>query len=116
MASEAVRRLQHVSPMTPTSADHSTGVNHATDESLGTHDVLRLSRAVARQYDARLNIVGVTGTNGESGRVELLVTVEGCHAEPCVLMLNVTRVGRAAFELELRQKLHDALSAHLTRS
>jgi hypothetical protein len=60
--------------------------------------ITKMSRAVAANYDPRLHVMGVVSTDGESGRVELLVTIHGCHAEPCVIMLNVTRLGKGAFQ------------------
>ena len=75
--------------------------------------ITTMSRAVAADYDPRLHVMGVVSTDGESGRVELLITIDGCHAEPCVIMLNVTRLGRAAFERDLREKFRDALASHL---
>jgi hypothetical protein len=75
--------------------------------------ITRMSRAVAADCDPRLSVMGVVSTDGESGRVELLVTIEGCHTEPCIVMLNVTRLGQAAFERDLREKFRDALASHL---
>ena len=78
--------------------------------------ITTMSHAVAADYDPRLHVVGVVSTDGESGRVELLLTIEGCHTEPCVIMLNVTRLGQAAFERDLREKFRDALVSHLVPS
>ena len=85
------------------------------DETLTIDTVAALSRAVATAYDTRLRVVGVTSTNGESGRVELIVTIHGCHSDPCIIMLNVTRSRRDAFERELREKFRDALASHVAR-
>jgi hypothetical protein len=75
--------------------------------------ITTMSRAVAADYDPRLHVMGVVSTDGESGRVELLLTIEGCHTDPCVIMVNVTRLGQAAFERDLREKFRDALASHL---
>jgi len=91
--------------MTPTSAVD-------RDPILSIDDVVALSRDVAAEYDSRLQVIGVTSTAGESSRVEVLVTVRGCHREPCVLMVNLTRQGQEAFERDLREKLRRALLAH----
>jgi hypothetical protein len=56
----------------------------------------------------------VASTAGESSRVEVFVTVRGCHQEPCVLMVNLTRQGHQAFERDLREKLRRALVTHTT--
>jgi hypothetical protein len=75
-------------------------------------EVTRISRAVAREYDGALEVLGVASAEGGTGRVELLVTIAGCHREPCVLMLNLARAEHAAFERELRSKFRAALAAH----
>lgn len=82
------------------------------DEALTIETVSAISRDITAKYDPRLQVMGVAPTDGEGGRAELLVTIRGCHQEPCVLMLNVTRLGQAAFERELREKLHGALVTH----
>jgi hypothetical protein len=89
-------------------------VDHA--ETLTLDTITALSRAVAGAYDERLRVVGVTSTDGESGRVELIVTIHGCHVDPCIIMLNVTRSRREAFERELRDKFRDALASHVTET
>ena len=78
---------------------------------LSLQQVTQISRAIV-EAEKDLDLIGVASTDGASGRVELLVTIAGCHAGPCVLMLNLTRGERAAFERELRTKLHEALSTH----
>jgi hypothetical protein len=55
---------------------------------------------------------GVTSVEGGAGRAELLITIEGCHREPCSLVLNMDRAERATLEGELRTKLRDALARH----
>jgi hypothetical protein len=82
------------------------------DQALTIETVSAISRDITAKYDSRLRVMSVAPTDGEGGRAELLVTIRGCHHEPCVLMLNVTRLGQAAFERELREKLHDALVTH----
>jgi len=94
--------------MTPTStADR--------EPNLSIDAVTTLSRDVAAEYDSRLEVIGVTSTAGDSSRVEVFVTVRGCHQEPCVLMVNLTRHGQEAFERDLREMLQRTLLAH-TRS
>jgi hypothetical protein len=41
----------------------------------------QISRAVAREHDPVLHAAGVTSTEGGSDRIELLITIEGCHQE-----------------------------------
>ena len=91
--------------MTPTNATD-------RDEVLSIDTVSMLSREVAAEYDSRLEIIGVASTAGENSRVEVFVTVRGCHQEPCVVMVNLTRQGHEAFERDLRENLRRALGAH----
>jgi hypothetical protein len=83
-------------------------------EILSIDTVTELSRDVAAEYE-RLEVIGVASTAGESSRVEVFVTVRGCHREPCILMVNLTRQGHQAFERDLREKLRRALTAHTGR-
>jgi len=93
--------------MTPTNATD-------RDEVLSIDTVSMLSREVAAEYDSRLEIIGVASTAGENSRVEVFVTVRGCHQEPCVVMVNLTRQGHEAFERDLRENLRRALVTHTT--
>jgi len=83
------------------------------EEGLTIKTVTALSTAIAAKYDSRLRVVGVASTDRENERVELLVTIRGCHREPCMVMLNVTRRGEDAFAEDLREKFHDALVSHV---
>ena len=74
--------------------------------------VTRISREVATQVDQRLSVAGVTVTEGGGDRVELLVTVGGCHREPCRHLLNIRRAEPSEFEHDLRAKLLAALTEH----
>ena len=65
---------------------------------MNSDEVTRISRDVAREYDGALEVVGVT--------------IVGCHRDPCVLMLNLSRAEHHAFENELRSKFREALAAH----
>jgi hypothetical protein len=82
------------------------------DEILSMNTVTALSRDIAAEYDSRLEVIGVASTAGESSRVEVFVTLRGCHPEPCILMVNLTRQGHRAFEHDLRETLRRALVAH----
>ena len=77
-------------------------------------DVTRISRDIAADYDRRLQVIGVASSDAESGRVELLVTIHGCHRDPCVIMLNVSRTGQSEFERDLHDKFRHALASHVT--
>ena len=69
-----------------------------------------ISRAVAQECDPRLAVVSVATSGGSSARVELLVTIEDCREEPCVVMVNVTRADQGALERDLREKFRHALN------
>jgi len=79
--------------------------------SMNLDAVTAISRTVVSEHDSRLTVLGVT-SGGGTDRVELLITIGGCHEAPCVLMLNLTRTEPSAFADELRAKLVDALRAH----
>ena len=74
--------------------------------------VAAIGREVATDLDERLSVVSVNATDGGSSRVELLVTVSGCHVEPCMHLINVSRFDSKAMEREIRAKLQNAISAH----
>ena len=74
--------------------------------------VAAIGREVAARVNQRLSVVSVTTTEGGSDRVELLVTVSGCHAEPCMHLINVSRAAPEMLEREVREKLEDALTSH----
>ena len=80
--------------------------------SLAMSEVAYLSRSIANEVAGPFRVDAVTTTDGGSERAEIVVSIEGCHEGPCRFMLNVTRAERAAFENELRTKLHDALDRH----
>ena len=80
-------------------------IGHMT---LNPDSVTALSREIARQVDPRFEVLGVTSIDGGSDRVELLVTLKGCHREPCTVMVNVSR----ADQQQLRETLHQALANH----
>lgn len=71
-----------------------------------------ISRSVAAEFSPAFTVVGVASTAGGSDQVEVLITIVGCHKEPCRLLIHLNRADRSALELELRAKLRDALFAH----
>ena len=86
-----------------------------SDTMVSLEAVARISRAVALEHGRALNVVGVTSTDADAERVELLITIEGCHNEPCRFVVNVNRGERDEFEVALRAKLSQALQAHHSR-
>jgi hypothetical protein len=78
-----------------------------------TDELVALSRRVARQIHPGLHVSGILAAEGGTGRAELLISIEGCHAEPCSLVLNVDRSDPASAERDLSAKLRTAIAEHL---
>jgi hypothetical protein len=78
-------------------------------------EVMAISSEVVGRYPRQppLEFVAVMPSDGESGRVEVMVTISGCHKEPCRLILNLSRHDRTGLADELRHKLQRALQSHL---
>jgi hypothetical protein len=79
---------------------------------LAQEEITTISLDVIRQYPRPLELVGIMSSEGGSSRVEIMVTVKGCHDEPCRLLLNLSRGDQTALEIELREKLQSALRTH----
>ena len=75
--------------------------------------ITALSQEVIRQQGRALDVVTVATTGGDSQRVEILVTVTGCHKDPCRFILNVSRADSQEFAREFRTKLSGALLKHV---
>lgn len=67
---------------------------------------------VAEHAPSSVEVLGVVSSDGDSKRVEVLVTIAGCHPEPRLFALNLTRASQPQLEQELRVQLRDALQAH----
>ena len=74
-------------------------------------EVTRRTRTIAREFSSSLDVTRVVANDGESDHVELLLTISGCHAEPCAIMVNLPRDPQT-FDAELRSRIHEALAAH----
>jgi hypothetical protein len=81
--------------------------------SLQLDSIRAISRAVAERQGLRLEDVQIVSGIGGTDRVEVLITIAGCHRDPCSLLLNLTRIDRPQFEEELAAKLRDALGSHV---
>jgi hypothetical protein len=78
------------------------------------HDqIFAISRDVIQRYPQPLEFVGVMAAEGGSNRVEIMVTVRGCHQEPCRLLLNLSRQNQSSLQTELRRTLQASLRAHV---
>lgn len=73
--------------------------------------VTEVARSVIAESGRKVELLSVL-PNGGSERVELLITICGCHTNPCNLLLNITRTDETELEDELRDKLREALLAH----
>ena len=70
-------------------------------------DVRRIAADAAKQQDPRLEVVAATASGeGESGYAEVILTVRGCRAEPCRVLIGVSRDAS-------EQECHDAVTASL---
>jgi hypothetical protein len=74
--------------------------------------IAEISRSVALERGRALQVVGVTATDGGAGRAEILVTIEGCHRDPCRFLINISRAEGEEFEREFRAELRKVLRAH----
>jgi hypothetical protein len=75
-------------------------------------ELAELTRKLAWQINPHLRVSGVLAAGG-GGHTELMVAIEGCHAQPCFLALNIDRSGGAAIERELGDELRAAIAVHL---
>jgi hypothetical protein len=75
--------------------------------------VRRIAQDAAREQSRMLKVAGVVLGAGGSDYVELLVTIEGCRADPCQLSLGVFRnVSEAALKHAVSEQLRRHLEAH----
>jgi hypothetical protein len=58
---------------------------------LNIDELSDIVRDVVKEFRDDLDLVSVASTHGGITRVELLVTISGCHRDPCVLLVNVSR-------------------------
>jgi len=80
--------------------------------SVNLEQVHAISRLVALEHGRGLAVDGVTFSDGGTDRVEILVSISGCHTGPCRFSLNVSRADGVDFEREFRAKLITALQKH----
>ena len=72
-------------------------------------DVQRIATEVAARESQDLS-VAVTRSEGESAYAELIVTLMGCAAEPCRILIGVDR---DMTDSQFRVAVRDALRQHL---
>jgi hypothetical protein len=79
---------------------------------LSLAELTHIAESIAREHTPTLQVASVASSDGDGGRVELLITVVGCHDDPCTLLLNLSRQGRPQFEADLRAQLRSTLATH----
>jgi hypothetical protein len=79
--------------------------------SLTLSDVRRIAADVAKQQDPPLEVMGATPAEGDSAYAEVMLTIRGCHVEPCRMLIGVSR---DASEPECRRVLQERLQQHRT--
>jgi len=81
---------------------------------LAYQDITKIGGEVIRKYPHQtVEFVSVVSSGGD--RVEVMVTVTGCHTQPCHLMFNLPRSDKASFEHEFRRQLERELQEHTRR-
>ena len=76
---------------------------------LNLTDVRRIAAEVARKENPDLEVVAARAER-DSPYTEVIITIRGCSAEPCQLLIGVSR---DATEHEFRVSVHDRLREHL---
>ena len=76
---------------------------------LAPEEITVIARAVLAQSHPSVFLTGVSASEGGSNRVELLISLEGCHPK----LLNFDRVDRQRFEEDFRLQLRNALDEHI---
>ncbi len=78
-----------------------------------TLEALRhIAQDVAAAHDPKLKVVAAALTSGGSAYAELTVTIEGCSAQPCTLIIGVDRT---ANEAAIRTAIENNLREHVDR-
>ena len=70
-----------------------------------------LVREIAADIDPRLDLVGVTNSEGGGGYAELTIRMKDCDCDPCRVTIGVDRtLDRTALERSLDKPLRDYLA------
>lgn len=75
-------------------------------------EIRHIATSVASGYGEALSVVNAAITDGGGERVEILVTLSGCHEGECRVLVNVSRADRQTFEAEFRSRLREAIEKH----
>ena len=70
-----------------------------------------LVREIALEIDPRLELLGVTNSEGGEGYAELMIRMKDCANDPCRITIGVDRtLDRTALEQSLDKPLRDYLA------
>ena len=79
---------------------------------LSLTDVRRIAAEVAREQNPALEVVAAHA-EADSNYTEVIITVHGCSAEPCQIIMGVSREAtEAEFRVAVRQQLNEHLYEH----
>jgi arsenate reductase (thioredoxin) len=73
-------------------------------------EIRQICDAEVREHGGAVEFGGVTSVEGDTNRVEVLISVAGGH-EPYRFMFNIDRSDRDQFQREFKHKLRDVMSA-----
>ena len=73
-------------------------------------DALRIAGEAAQAENPKFVVVGLTGSDGSTGYVEMLIAIKGCHVEPCRMTIGFDRTVSAA---QLRETVQRRIREHL---
>ena len=75
-------------------------------ERLTVDTIRRIAEEVAREHAPPPRVVGVVVANSGSEYVEIVMSIEGCHQEPCQLSLGVVRhVDNEGLRIQIEEQL-----------
>jgi hypothetical protein len=77
---------------------------------LSLSQVRRISADVAQRQRPPLDVIAAAPVGEESTYAEVVLTVRGCRAEPCILMIGVDR---NSSEQQFREVVSARLEEHL---
>ena len=81
---------------------------------LSLTDVRRIAAEVAREQNPALEVVAAQA-QADSNYTEVILTVHGCAAEPCQIIMGVSReASEAEFRVAVREQLNEHLYEHQT--
>jgi hypothetical protein len=80
---------------------------------LSLEDVRRIADEVIRQENPAMQVLAATTAEGGSDYTEIIVTVLGCHTEPCRLILGLNRqASEPVFRRTVAEKFRQHLKEH----